>query len=64
MLPTGLQKPEGLGRAVSVDLKSGQTPEGHSPDYEKGCRALTLLPKGERFIERILVFSHAVEAVE
>jgi len=64
MLPAGLEKPTGLGKALSVSLKNGQTLEGHSPDYEEGCQAFSLLPKGERFIERILIFAHAVEAVE
>lgn len=64
MLPTGLKKPEGLGRALTVNLKNGQRLEGHSPDYQEGCPAFSLLPKGERFIERILIYAHAVEEIQ
>jgi hypothetical protein len=60
MLPDGLAPAARRGRAIRVLLTDGKIVVGYSPDYTPDRQAFTVLPSGERYIERIFVFRRAV----
>lgn len=63
MLPDGLAPAKKRGRAIRVALKDGKRLAGYSPDYTPDREAFTLLPAGEKFIERIYVYRRVVAQV-
>ncbi len=63
MLPDSLARPEKRGRKVSLQLRDGHMMEGFTPDYEPDSKAFTLLPKSDKYIERVIVFHSAVKFV-
>ena len=45
-------------------LFDGKSLAGVTPDYESDRKAFTLIPKADRYIERVVVFRHAVKDLE
>ncbi len=64
MLPRRLRKPEAAGRPLTVHFKDGRPLSGRSPDRDQNLPAFTVFPDEERFIERVIVYRHAVAAIE
>ncbi len=64
MLPRRLCKPEAVGQAVTVHFKDGRMLSGRSPDRDQNLPAFTVFPDEERFIERVIVYRHAVKETE
>jgi hypothetical protein len=64
MLPRRLRKPEAAGQVVTVHFKDGRPLSGRSPDRDQNLPAFTVFPEEERFIERVVVYRHAVKETD
>ena len=64
MLPRRLRRPEAAGQAVTVHFKDGRLLSGRSPDRDQDLPAFTVFPDEERFIERVIVYRHAVKETD